>query len=135
MLDWQLIRKCHAHVPVVFWPVLWVYLLRLEATAAQARAEGRKGFMWHLMPNGVIIVSFMDASRVERAQRGELPQEFDRAPWTRHLPLGEGALWATLSGGAFSRLLVRLGGMAKTILELDLDHTAVRPCATPPRPP
>ncbi|WP_143435439.1 hypothetical protein [Henriciella aquimarina] len=89
-------------MPVIFWPVLWVYLIRLEATAARCRAEGRKGFMWHLMKTGVIIVSFMDASEAERAARGELPRDFDRTPWTRLAPLDPGALavlfdWCTLT--------------------------------------
>ena len=127
MLDGRMLLRCHAHVPVIFWPVLWVYLLRLEATAARARAEGRKGFMWHLLPNGVIIVSFMDASAAERAARGELPAGFDRTPWTRHAPLGECALWARLTGGAFSRALLRAGHQTQIILESDCHHTAVIP--------
>lgn len=86
MLDGRMILRCHLFVPVWYWPVLWHYLARLEATAALARAEGRKGFMWHLEKNGVIWVSFMDASAAERAARGELPAGFDRTPWLR-LPL------------------------------------------------
>lgn len=83
MLDGRMILRCHLFVPVWYWPVLWHYLARLEATAALARAEGRKGFMWHLEKNGVIWVSHMDASAAERAARGELPRDFDRTPWLR----------------------------------------------------
>lgn len=96
MLDWQLIQKCHAHVALWYWPVLWIYLIRLEATMAQARAEGRKGFMWHLMPNGVIFITHMDASDAERAARGELPRDFDRTPWTRLEPVEPGPSGAGL---------------------------------------
>lgn len=98
MLDGRMILRCHLFVPVWYWPVLWHYLARLEATAALARAEGRKGFMWHLEKNGVIRVSYMDASAAERAARGELPAGFDAAPWAR-LPLDAPAFAGEIQPG------------------------------------
>lgn len=83
MLDGPMILRCHLFVPVWYWPVLWVYLGRLEMTAALARAEGRKGFAWHLERNGVIWIPYMDASEAERRARGDLPDGFDRTPWVR----------------------------------------------------
>lgn len=83
MLDWPTLLKCHAHVPVWYWPVLWHYLARLEATAQMCREEGRAGFGWHLERNGVIWISIMGDSEAERRARGALPADFDRTPWAR----------------------------------------------------
>ncbi len=99
MLDWPMILKCHAHVPVWFWPVLWHYLRRLDVTRALARAEGRKGFMWHVERNGVIWISHVDASEAERRARGELPRDFNRTPWTQLETHFEAVLLARLREG------------------------------------
>ena len=86
MLDWQTLLKAHALVPVWYWPVLWHYLARLEATAALARAEGRGGFGWELARNGVIRITHWPESEAERRARGALPRDFDYTPWTRQAP-------------------------------------------------
>ncbi|MAN73369.1 MAG: hypothetical protein CME84_04680 [Henriciella sp.] len=86
MLDWQTLLKAHALVPVWYWPVLWHYLARLEATAALARAEGRGGFGWELARNGVIRITHWPESETERRARGALPRDFDYTPWTRQAP-------------------------------------------------
>ena len=83
MLDWPTLVKAHALVPVWYWPVLWHYLARLEATAELARAEGRGGFGWELLKTGVIRVTHWPESDAERAARGALPRSFDYTPWTR----------------------------------------------------
>ena len=83
MLDWPTLVKAHALVPVWYWPVLWHYLARLEATAELARAEGRCGFGWELLKTGVIRVTHWPESDAERAARGALPRSFDYTPWTR----------------------------------------------------
>jgi len=83
MLDWPTLVKAHALVPVWYWPVLWHYLARLEATAELARAEGRGGFGWELLKTGVIRVTHWPESDTERAARGALPRSFDYTPWTR----------------------------------------------------
>ena len=83
MLDWPTLVKAHALVPVWYWPVLWHYLARLEATAELARAEGRGGFGWELLKTGVIRVTHWPDSDAERAARGALPRSFDYTPWTR----------------------------------------------------
>ena len=82
MLDWQTILRCHAYVAVWYWPVLWHYLARLEATAELCRAEGRGGFGWQLERDGTIWITHWPESAAERARRGALPREFDRTPWT-----------------------------------------------------
>lgn len=82
MLDWPLILRCHAYVPVWCWPVLWLSLARLEATAELCRAEGRGGFGWQLEKSGVIRITHWPESTAERARRGALPRDFDRTPWT-----------------------------------------------------
>ena len=130
MLDARMILRCHLFVPVWFWPVLWLSLHRLEATAARARADGRKGFMWHLERNGVIWISHMDASEAERAARGELPRDFDRTPWTRLAPLAGSALCARLGAGLLGWLAARL--------PIDSCDTVTTPLAhrvSPPREP
>ena len=86
MLDWPTLVKAHALVPVWYWPVLWHYLARLEATAELARAEGRGGFGWELLKTGVIRVTHWPESDTERAARGALPRSFDYTPWTRLYP-------------------------------------------------
>ena len=96
MLDLQTILWCHARVPVCFWPVLWVYLRRLSDTYIVYAEEGRDAFHWHLERNGVIWVSWCDASDAERAARGELPRDFDRTPWTRLEPSEPGPSGAGL---------------------------------------
>ena len=83
MLDWPTLVKAHALVPVWYWPVLWHYLARLEATAELARAEGRCGFGWELLKTGVIRVTHWPESDAERAARGAVPRSFDYTPWTR----------------------------------------------------
>lgn len=83
MLDWPTLVKAHALVPAWYWPVLWHYLARLEATAELARAEGRGGFGWELLKTGVIRVTHWPESDAERAARGALPRSFEYSPWTR----------------------------------------------------
>ena len=83
MLDWSFIRQCHAHVPVLYWPVLWVSLARLAATIAVYREEGRRFGCVRVTHTGHIWFDFLDESDAERERRGALAPGFDRTPWAR----------------------------------------------------
>ncbi len=86
MLDLATIMRCHAVVPVRYWPVLWYWLGRLRDTYTVYAEEGREWFCWHLTREGVIWVSSCDESDEERRVRGALHRDFDRTPWTRLAP-------------------------------------------------
>ena len=88
MLDWSFIRQCHAHVPVLYWPVLWVSLMRLAATIAVYREEGRRCGCVRVTLTGQIWFDFLDESDAEREARASRVPDFDRAPWER-LALGD----------------------------------------------
>lgn len=90
MLDWRTILWCHAQVPVLYWPVLWHWLERLSVTLHCCHEEGRRFVCWHLERNGTIWVEYQDESDAERARRGALPPDFDRAPWRRAALPGTG---------------------------------------------
>ena len=70
-------------VPVRHWRTLFHYLRRLDATFAEARADGRTWVNWHLREDGVIFVSEWDLTEDEQAQRAALPDGYDRTPWLR----------------------------------------------------
>lgn len=95
MLNWETLRFCHQRVPVRYWPVLWFYLACLKLTLDKAWAEGRDGVIWSLKWNGVIYIKFWGEST---AERGGLPADFDRAPWTRLSPQDLGELGALFRG-------------------------------------
>lgn len=94
MISHEQIRLMHAHVPPVFWPVLWLYILRLWITLYEAALEGRETVLYTVGRTGIIYVTHMADSEAERRARCLLGEDFDRTPWTRLLPLDLGELAA-----------------------------------------
>ncbi|QYJ01470.1 hypothetical protein KUV46_03500 [Thalassovita mediterranea] len=92
MISREQIRLTHAHVPPVFWPVLWVYILRLWLTLVEAALEGRESVLYTVGRTGIIYVRHMADSEAERRARCPLGEDFDRTPWTRLLPIDLGEL-------------------------------------------
>lgn len=82
-LTLAMIWSCLMRVPVRHWRTLFHYLGRLDATFAEARADGRTWVNWHLREDGVIFVSEWDLTEDERKRRCALPDGFDATPWTR----------------------------------------------------
>ena len=99
MLDWQMLLKCHAFVAVWYWPVLWHYLARLEATAELCREEGCGSFGWQLERDGTIWITYWPESAAERARRGAMPRGFDYTPWTALDPELRANMLAALGAG------------------------------------
>ena len=104
MISREQIRLMHAHVPPVFWPVLWLYILRLWLTLYEAALEGRETVLYTVGRTGIIYVTHMADSEAERRARSPLGEDFDRTPWTRLLPLDLGEL-AALFGPQFRKTL------------------------------
>lgn len=94
MISREQIRLMHAHVPPVFWPVLWVYILRLWLTLYEAALEGRETVLYTVGRTGIIYVTHKADSEAERRARCPLGEGFDRTPWTRLLPLDLGRIAA-----------------------------------------
>ena len=82
-LTWAIIWNCLMQVPVRHWRTLFHYLGRLDATFAEARAEGRPFVNWHLREDGVIWVSDWGLTEGEQERSCALPVALDPAPWTR----------------------------------------------------
>ncbi len=70
-------------VPVRHWRTLFHYLRRLEASFAEAKADGRAYVNWHLREDGVIWISEWGLTEAEQKGRCALPDGFDRTPWLR----------------------------------------------------
>ena len=102
------VRLCHDHVPALFWPVLWVNLVWLNAVLWAAGLEGREQVLFYVRPTGRIRIGFMSDTPQQRAARHPLGEDFDRTPWTRLAPLSESALWARLGAGLAGWLVARL---------------------------
>lgn len=132
MLDWQTILWCHKRVPVYYWPVLWLYLQRLADTYTVYAEEGRRFFRWHLERNGVIWVEWCDESDEERARRGAMHRDFNRAPWAALDPdLRAGALAALTPAGLSAILLSLYRDWTVPVLFLDRSCTGLAARAPP----
>ena len=92
MIPREQVLRYHAHVLPVFWPVLWLNLIRLVATMHLLGEAGRNAILIEVTWTGRIHILFMADSAAERAGPCPLEGCFDLAPWQRLCPIDLGAL-------------------------------------------